>query len=140
MTKKIENALSIRAVPVSPSHLNEGETRVMANQDQIDTDLDVSRDSIHETLEVSKATLEDLLLIARQSQHPKAYEVLVSAINTHAKVALDLANLQLKKQKLQPKNDYKDEESKNVTNNNIFVGSTAELQKLIDEMKNNKEE
>ena len=74
-----------------------------------------------------------MIQIAQQSQHPKAYEVLNSLIKTFADVSSGIADLQIKKQKLQG-NQSNSDENKTV-NNNLFVGSTAELQKMLQDLK-----
>jgi hypothetical protein len=70
------------------------------------------------------------MVIAREGEHPRAYEVIGQLINTISSANKDLLELS-KKYK-----DINDESSGNeattqVTNNSLFVGSTAELQKMI---------
>lgn len=137
MTKKPSTALTISALPAT--QLNDTESRALANQEQIDTDINVARDNIHNALEIAKDAIDDIAVLAKQSQHPKAFDALSNALNTYTNIAKELVTLQMKKQKLQPKMDTK-EEAQQITNNNIFVGSTAELQQLIDEMKNKNKE
>lgn len=102
---------------------------------QADNDLDFARENLYDAVVKSQAAVEDMILIAQQSQHPKAYEVLNSLIKTFADVSSGIADLQLKKQRLQGKQGQ-DEGSGKVVNNNLFVGSTAELQKMLDDLKN----
>lgn len=137
MTKKQENALTIKALPVT--QLNDNESRALVNQEQIDTDVNVARDNIHNALEIAKDAIDDIAILAKQSQHPKAYEALSNFLNTYVNIADSLVNVQTKKQRLQPKMDPK-EEATNVTNNNIFVGSTAELQQMLENMRNKDKE
>ena len=100
---------------------------------QVDDDLDFARENLYDAVVKSQAAVEDMIQIAQQSQHPKAYEVLNSLIKTFADVSSGIADLQLKKQRLQSK-QANPEENKNVTNN-LFVGSTAELQKMLQDLK-----
>jgi hypothetical protein len=137
MTKKIENGLSVKALTVVQPN-DDLESRALLNQEQIDTDVNVARENIHNALEIAKQTIDDIALLAKQSQHPKAFDSLSNALSTYTNIATELINVQMKKQKLQPKNDFK-EESGNVTNNNIFVGSTAELQEMIENLKKERE-
>lgn len=100
---------------------------------QVDDDLDFARENLYDAVVKSQAAVEDMIQIAQQSQHPKAYEVLNSLIKTFADVSSGIADLQLKKQRLQSK-QANPEENKSVTNN-LFVGSTAELQKMLQDLK-----
>jgi len=100
---------------------------------QVDDDLDFARENLYDAVVKSQAAVEDMIQIAQQSQHPKAYEVLNSLIKTFADVSSGIADLQLKKQRLQSK-QANPEDNKNVTNN-LFVGSTAELQKMLQDLK-----
>jgi hypothetical protein len=137
MTKKIDAILGLTPLPMTLSVDTGKESRNLVNQQQVDTDLDTSRDNLHGALEITKQAMEELLLIARQSQHPRAYEVLNSYIKTYADISMDMTNYQMKKQKLQPNSSGDAEDGlKNITNN-LFVGSTAELLKMIEKSKDN---
>ena len=100
---------------------------------QQENDLDFARENLYDAVVKSQAAVEDMIQIAQQSQHPKAYEVLNSLIKTFADVSSGIADLQIKKQKLQGKPSDSDENK--TVNNNLFVGSTAELQKMLQDLK-----
>lgn len=100
---------------------------------QQENDLDFARENLYDAVVKSQAAVEDMIQIAQQSQHPKAYEVLNSLIKTFADVSSGIADLQIKKQKLQGKQSDSDENK--TVNNNLFVGSTAELQKMLQDLK-----
>jgi len=101
---------------------------------QQENDLDFARENLYDAVVKSQAAVEDMIAIAQQSQHPKAYEVLNSLIKTFADVSSGIADLQLKKQRLNGKAPAED--GSKVVNNNLFVGSTAELQKMLENLKN----
>jgi hypothetical protein len=103
------------------------------DEGQQENDLDFARDNLYDAVVKSQAAVEDMIQIAQQSQHPKAYEVLNSLIKTFADVSTGIADLQIKKQKLQGKPSESDENK--TVNNNLFVGSTAELQKMLQDLK-----
>lgn len=106
------------------------------NSEQIAGDIDYARTTLYDAVVKSQEAVEDMLLIARQSQHPKAYEVLNSTIKTMADVSMGLADLQLKKQRLlSPKGGQGSGEDGQTINNNLFVGSTAELQQMLSDMR-----
>ena len=125
----IDKALGL--TPLTVYKEENRQIKLAASQDvQSDTDLDFARENLYDAVVKSQAAVEDMIAIAQQSQHPKAYEVLNSLIKTFADVSTGIADLQLKKQRLQGK----PAEDKTV-NNNLFVGSTAELQKMLQDLK-----
>lgn len=125
----IDKALGL--TPLTVYKEENRQIKLAASQDvQTDTDLDFARENLYDAVVKSQAAVEDMIAIAQQSQHPKAYEVLNSLIKTFADVSTGIADLQLKKQRLQGK----PAEDKTV-NNNLFVGSTAELQKMLQDLK-----
>jgi hypothetical protein len=83
-----------------------------------------------EAAEKGKEALDAMITIAEQSQHPRAYEVVNSLIKTIADVSGTLAELKMKRQRLNS------DDGGVKTTNNLFVGSTAELQKMLSELKN----
>ena len=93
----------------------------------VDNDYKYSRDTYYELVEKGKQSLELMIEVARESEHPRAFEVLSGMIKNISDVNDRLMDLNKKKKDLDRK-----EEIKNIANttNNLFVGSTAELQKL----------
>ena len=132
MTKQIDDALGLSYTPVV--YEEEKETLPAVIDQQVDGDVDTARTGLHDALSLSQQAVQDMLSIAQQSQHPKAYEVLNSAIKTMADISMGLADLQLKKQRLVKGTNQPAGEG-GVTNN-LFVGSTAELQQMIESMRN----
>ena len=75
------------------------------------------------------------LEVAKQSEHPRAFEVVGNLVKQLADVNQQLLDLHQQHQKLMGVEKKEKEETKTVTNNAIFVGSTAELHKIINDMK-----
>lgn len=99
---------------------------------QVDADFEFARENLMDIINKGQEALYDLLDVARQSQHPRAYEVLSTMMNTMVGASKDLLDLQAKKKKI-----LEDDPSlspQQVTNN-LFVGSTADLQKMISNIK-----
>ena len=94
----------------------------------VDNDYKYSRDTYYELVEKGKQSLELMIEVARESAHPRAFEVLSGMIKNISDVNDRLMDLNKKQKDLDRK-----EEIKNIakTTNNLFVGSTAELQKLL---------
>lgn len=132
MSDDIDNALGLTPLTV---YKQEEQSNLPAVVDQQkDDDLDFARENLYDAVVKSQAAVEDMIAIAQQSQHPKAYEVLNSLIKTFADVSTGIADLQLKKQRLQGT-----QEKDKTVNNNLFVGSTAELQKMLQDLKSDDE-
>ena len=99
-----------------------------SEEKNVDNDYKYSRDTYYELVEKGKQSLELMIEVARESEHPRAFEVLSGMIKNISDVNDRLMDLNKKKKDLDRK-----EEIKNIANttNNLFVGSTAELQKLL---------
>ena len=135
MSKKLEDSLGLNPLPML---INERDYMPeVAKDQQAEADVDQVRENLYKAVDAASQAVQDMILIAQQSQHPKAYEALNSIIKTYADVSMGLADLHIKKQRLNGKTNP--EEVKNVTNNNLFVGSTAELQKMLDDLETNNE-
>ena len=94
----------------------------------IDNDYKYSRDTYYELVEKGKQSLELMIEVARESEHPRAFEVLSGMIKNISDVNDRLMDLNKKKKDI----DKKDEVKKIAnTTNNLFVGSKTELQKLL---------
>jgi len=102
------------------------------NKEHIEDDYDFSRDQYYKLVEKGDEAIELMLDLARESEHPRAFEVLANMIKTNADIADKLMELQKKR-----KDINKEEAAANpqlgVTNNNLFVGSTKDLAKMIED-------
>ena len=132
MSEQLDNALGLNTVPMIYDDEKENLPAVVS--EQTDDDVDQARTGLYDALSLSQQAVQDMLAIAQQSQHPKAYEILNSSIKTMADISMGLADLQLKKQRLN-KGVVQPTSEGGVTNN-LFVGSTAELQQMIENMRN----
>lgn len=94
----------------------------------IDNDYKYSRDTYYELVEKGKQSLELMMEVARESEHPRAFEVLSGMIKNISDVNDRLMDLNKKKKDIDKKDEIKKVEN---TTNNLFVGSTTELQKLL---------
>lgn len=94
----------------------------------IKDDYNTSRDTYIELIEGGKESLELMIQVARESEHPRAFEVLSGMIKNIADVTDKLMDLN-KKHKEIIKEDKP--EQKQITNNNVFLGSTTDLQRFL---------
>ena len=98
------------------------------NIDQED-DYQLARNTLRNLIHKSENTLDDMIELAKNSEHPRTYEVAGQLIKTVSDVAKDLIELQKKVKDLK---DGDPVSAKNVTNNNVvFAGSTADLFKML---------
>jgi predicted transcriptional regulator len=105
-----------------------------AHDDSARNDFELARANLHEVIQTNQEAMDKLLEIASQSQHPRAFEVLAKLMDTHVSANKELLELQTKIREIDAKDSPISEQAKTI-NNNLFVGSTAELQKMIKEMK-----
>lgn len=133
---KTDDALSsvfgVQTIQVDDVITKEGDV-VNETTNKIDADYDKTRTNLHDLLETGKTALTKALEVASQSEHPRAFEVVGNLMKQLADVNQQLLDLHQQKQKLD--NPKTSGPSKEVTNNNaIFVGSTADLNKMLNNM------
>jgi len=102
-------------------------------EEKIEYDYDKTRNNLHTLLSQGQEALMYALDIAKQSEHPRAFEVVGNLMKQLADVNHQLLDLSEKRQKLMAKEQVKDNPT-TVNNNAFFVGSTNELNKLINSM------
>jgi hypothetical protein len=102
----------------------------------IDYDYETTRSNLHSILAQGQDALTHALNVAKNSEHPRAFEVVGGLMKHLSDINTQLLDLNKKKQQLDnPKSTSKEGP---VTNNSIFVGSTAELSKMINDLKKGK--
>jgi hypothetical protein len=91
-------------------------------------DYEYSRETYYDLIEKGRESLELMIEVARESEHPRAFEVLSNMIKGIADVNGSLIDLNKKYKELQKSDSPKES---NTTNNNLFVGSTTDLQRML---------
>ena len=99
------------------------------NGDDLENDYKYQRDNFYNLVEKGSTAIDGILELAREGEHPRAYEVAGQLIKNVADVTEKLGDLQEKMRKLK---EVPNNAPKNVINA-LFVGSTAELQKMLKE-------
>lgn len=99
----------------------------------IQSDYEFARSNLYQVIEKGSYALDSLLELAKASEHPRAFEVVGQLTKTLVDANKDLLDVQKKVKDLQKQENVEivDGDTKNVTNNNLFVGSTADLLKVI---------
>ena len=91
-------------------------------------DYEFSRKTYKDLIYTGTRSMDVLAELARESEHPRAFEVLSTTIKNLGDVTKNLMDLQKTKKDLTKEET---EEAKRVTNNNVFVGSTTDLQRML---------
>lgn len=91
----------------------------------VSSDFEYARGNMINILEKGNEALGDMLGFAQQSQHPRGYEVVAALIKTLSETNKDLLELSKKRK------DIEGSDGPSTVNNNLFVGSTSDLLKLL---------
>jgi hypothetical protein len=94
-----------------------------------DKDYEYTRGELYRLISKGQEAVEGALEVAQESGHPRAYEVAVNAMKQVSDMTDKLIDLQQKMKNLTKEESKKGPTS--VTNNAIFLGSTADLQKML---------
>ena len=100
--------------------------RFTEREDEQQVDYKYTRNTLYGLVERGQDAIEGILDLAKESEHPRTYEVAGQLIKTVSETSEKLLQIQ------KMMDDLEDDRPKNqTTNQNLFVGSTAELQKLL---------
>jgi len=102
--------------------------------EDVDTDYKYQRENFYNLIERGQDAIDGILEVAKQSDHPRSYEVAGNLISQVADITEKLGKLQASMKRLK---EVPNNAPKNVTNA-LYVGSTAELQKLLKKDKEKK--
>jgi hypothetical protein len=99
---------------------------------KVDDDADFARDNIRTLIEKGNLAVDGILHVAKESEHPRAYEVAANLIKNLSDLNKDLMEIQKRKKDLAPQSQRSGDIN---VDKAVFVGSTTELVKFL---KNNK--
>jgi len=135
--KSIEEALNL---PVEPDEILDpidqgnnsmlsGATKsiVLEDETEVNSDFQYARENLYKVSELGNKALESMIDIAQSSEHPRAFEVLATLMKQMTDAQKDLLTLREKQNRITGKT----QEQPNSVTNALFVGSTAELQKML---------
>ncbi len=97
-------------------------------KDDIEKDYEYTRGNLYSIIEKGQEAINGILELAQESEMPRAYEVAGQLIKSVSDATDKLMDLQ---KKLKDVNEEQQTKGPNTVNNALFVGSTAELQKLL---------
>ena len=102
--------------------------KIKSCSEDIKRDYEYTRGNLYSIIEKGQEAIDGILELAQESEMPRAYEVAGQLIKNVADATDKLLTLQ---QKLKDVQEEKDTKGPTTVNNALFVGSTAELQKLL---------
>ena len=107
--------------------------------DDKDNDYEYTRETLYDLIEKGREGIEEMIEVARQSEHPRAYEVLATLIKDTANTSEKLMDLHRKIKSIDQMMLPAPEQSSGNTTNNLFIGSTTELQRMLKDLNNENE-
>ncbi len=127
----IDKALDIETTPIKSEIVKSEPTTIKSIEslDQLQKDYEYSRGQLYSIIEKGQEAINGILELAQESDSPRAYEVAGQLIKNVGDVTDKLLDLQKKMKDINQ--EQKGSVPTNVTNNAVFLGSTAELQKFL---------
>lgn len=137
--KNISDALGIEYIPIVEEKKPEQDEKInsVLDQSKADADYALVRKNLKNIITQSEAAIEGILDVASESESPRAYEVVAQLI--HSSLDANTKLMELHKRMKDLKKEEGGHGAKSITNNSIYVGSTAELQKFLSERKKSKQ-
>jgi len=127
--KNIDEALNSKFSPHLPIKPDQTTQIVGSGEEKVDTDYVTVRKNLYELIDTGKDAVQNILDVAKAGDSPRAYEVVAQLLKTVSEMNKDVLDVHDKVKKI--KEDKYNLTQKNTTNNTIYVGSTSELQDLI---------
>ena len=132
---RLSDVFDIEAIEVKTGDVITMETEVMPqSNNKIESDYDRTRSNLHSLLQQGQDALYHALEIAKSTEHPRAFEVVGNLMKQLSDVNTQLLDLHDKKRKIDTPSKAEEVSNKQITNNAIFVGSTSELNKFLNNM------
>ena len=111
------------------------ELTTLADSDNIQSDYDRSRATYYDLISKGQDAVELMIAVARESEHPRAFEVLATLIKNTSDVNDKLMDLNKKHKDINKAEDTTVPAiGGTTTNNQIYVGSTSDLQRMLQEV------
>ena len=133
--ESIDKALNISEPDIVPVKRESPKKDDLVKINEIEKDYEYTRANLYSIIEKGQEAINGIMEVAGESASPRAYEVAGQLIKSVADTTDKLADLHKKVKDIEADNP---KTQSTVTNNALFVGSTAELQKMLkDGMLNN---
>ena len=134
--EKLNDALELSGeIMIAGNNLPERvQVENQTDKENLNTDLRYTRENLYNLIERGTDAIEELIQVAKESEHPRAYEVVGQLLKTVGETNGKLLEIHKMKKDITREEQEVSIRSQNVTNA-LFVGSTAELQKLLNDRK-----
>ena len=103
---------------------------VEINTKDLTNEYEYSQEQYHTLIDKGNDALDELLEVAKESENPRAFEVVTQLLSGLTNTTKELLQLQKTKKEIE-----KETKDPSTVNNSLFIGSTAELQELLDKKK-----
>jgi len=133
--KKLSELFDVDPIATNVEIVSSTEVMPVKSEDVVETDTEYARRNIRDLIDKGSVAVDNLLQVSKESEHPRAYEVVAGLMKTMADLNKDLLELQKRKKDLQPQLDNVSNRGNITVEKAVFVGSTAELLKQIRENK-----
>ena len=133
--KKLSELFDVDPIATNVEVVSSTEVVPVKPEDVVETDTEYARRNIRDLIDKGSVAVDNLLQVSKESEHPRAYEVVAGLMKTMADLNKDLLELQKRKKDLQPQLDNVSNRGNITVEKAVFVGSTAELLKQIRENK-----
>jgi hypothetical protein len=133
--KKLSELFDVDPIATNVEVVTSTEVVPVKSEDVVETDTEYARRNIRDLIDKGSVAVDNLLQVSKESEHPRAYEVVAGLMKTMADLNKDLLELQKRKKDLQPQLDNVSNRGNITVEKAVFVGSTAELLKQIRENK-----
>lgn len=131
--EKIGDALGIPFIPEEKKQEKEI-VKVSPSEEKVDVDFLEVRKNLKQLVSTGEEAIEGILKVAQEGDSPRAYEVAATLIKTVSEINKDIIDIHQKMKSMEQTKVVQN----NTTNNSIFVGSTSDLQDLINSARSRK--
>lgn len=119
--------------PIQGELITKNNEVIVPKDEAIEYDCDKTRNNLHSLLQSGQDALNYAIDIAKDSENPRAFEVVGNLMKNLADINHQLLDIHIKKQKMSTKEQEK--VAGNITQNNtVFVGTSSDLNKMIEKM------
>lgn len=137
MSKEIDDALGIESLPQPTSKrpntiLNDDMSIIPNEQDPVKKDLDFVRKNYLDVIETGNEALIEMVMLAKSSEHPRAFEVVATLMKTILDANKDLVTLHKDKKAMEKKEDGP--QTQNITNNNMLISKEDLMKQVLEKM------
>jgi hypothetical protein len=130
VNEKLSEVLEIEPISIETDSVQEL-IPVEAENDILENDFSFARENLKKLITKGAAAIDDILFVAKESEHPRAYEVASAFLKNLSEMNKDLLELQKAKKDVLKQNSRQVNDPSITVQKAVFIGSTNELNKLL---------